>query len=188
MAREVIVRTWCDQHLAEGQRAEAVELPPLALHEVGSKPRVVALCEPCRKELYDPLVQLLKAHGQVVDEQYRPTKRATPAKVQGAAPVTRHGVEQEKTVTQVGGRTRAVWRSPGEYSCPVPDCDWVNGTRSALGQHTTTAHDELLSILEGRYGQLLNGQRVELPSRCPHCEAAYPLARALTVHVARAHG
>jgi hypothetical protein len=65
MARRVTVHTLCDPCLAMGSEVEAEELPPLNL--VGNKPRTLALCEDHRKEVFDPLVQMVKDHGQILD-------------------------------------------------------------------------------------------------------------------------
>jgi len=65
MARRVTVQLLCDPCLADGKEVEAEELPPLNL--VGNKPRVLALCEGHRAEVFDPLVEMVKAHGQILD-------------------------------------------------------------------------------------------------------------------------
>lgn len=66
MAREVITRVWCDLCLSEDTQTEGVETPPITLG--GHKPRVLALCDVHTKEVYDPLRDLLREFGQVVDE------------------------------------------------------------------------------------------------------------------------
>jgi hypothetical protein len=51
--------------LAQGSEVAAEELPPLPL--IGNKPRVLALCDVHRKEVYEPLVEMVKEFGQIVD-------------------------------------------------------------------------------------------------------------------------
>lgn len=65
MARRVIVETLCDPCLAKGSEVAAEELPPLPL--IGNKPRVLALCPDHRAEVYEPLLAMVKEHGQIVD-------------------------------------------------------------------------------------------------------------------------
>jgi len=199
MAREVIVKTWCDLCLASDSKTEADELPPIQLPHM-TKPRVLALCEVHTKELYTPLLELLRKHGQPVPPKDTPAGRMVPHRgvqaqqeplVAVSAPVTRAGVPQTvaSTTTDHQGRVRRVWRSEGDASCPVPGCDWTNGTRSACDQHAKKAHGETLPVLEGRHGQVTpTGDRVQPDHQCPHCDAAYSKAGPLTVHRHQAHG
>lgn len=68
MAREVLTRIWCDVCLAdvedgeEPTHTEAEETSPVTIGFL--KPRVVALCEAHRKELFDPFDQLVRELGQ----------------------------------------------------------------------------------------------------------------------------
>lgn len=124
MAREVIVRTWCDPCLAEDVQEDGVELAPLLLPELGgTKPRVVALCEVHRKELYQPLLDLLEEHGQMVDEEGNPSGPR-------------------------GKYTRAK-DVPNPLGCPAEGCSHESPNRSALSSHVRNMHDTTLSVLLG---------------------------------------
>jgi hypothetical protein len=125
MAREVIVKTWCDPCLAEDVNEEGTELAPILLPELGgTKPRVVAVCEVHRKELYQPLLDLLAEHGQMVDEDGNPTG-------------PRGSYKKRANSTQ------------GPLTCPAEGCDHSSPNRSALSSHVRNMHDTTLSVLQG---------------------------------------
>jgi hypothetical protein len=121
MAREVIVRTWCDPCLADDKHEEGDEFGPMSL--IPGKPRVVALCEVHRKELYDPLIELLTDHGQPVDSD----GNSSPG-VRG---------HHKPRATNATGPT-----------CPA--CGHVSTTRTALQAHTRKMHEASLGVLEGK--------------------------------------
>jgi hypothetical protein len=125
VAREVIVRTWCDPCLAEDRQEDGVELAPLLLPELGgTKARVVALCEVHRKELYQPLLDLLEEHGQMVDEEGNPSGPR-------------------------GAYKKRALASPEALSCPAEGCDHISPNRSALSSHVRNMHGTTLSALNG---------------------------------------
>ena len=126
MAREIILRTWCDPCLVEEKQVEGQELPPLTLIP-GRKPRVLALCEVHRKEFYEPLVELLAEHGQAVDSDGHPI------------PGTRG--PYKKKVTPLAGE--------GAFPCPAEGCNYVGGTKNRLQSHARSVHDVTLAELEG---------------------------------------
>ena len=119
MARQVIVQTLCDPCLAKGEEVDAEELPPLGL--VGNKPRVLALCDVHRKEVYEPLVQMVKDYGQIVDIE--PATASTPRKPAKAAAAP----------------------APASAALPCPECEAAGTPRSfnapqGLGAHRYRAH------------------------------------------------
>jgi hypothetical protein len=121
MAREVIVKTWCDPCLGEDAHSEGRELPALHLPELpGPKPRVIALCERHEKEVYQPLLNLLLEYGQPVDDDGNPS-----------GPRGRYG--------QASG--------PDAVTCP--DCGHVSPNRSALSSHSRGQHGKSLAQLLG---------------------------------------
>lgn len=125
MAREVILRTWCDLCLDNDVNEEGVELAPLLLPEVGgNKPRVLALCEVHLKELYQPLVDALVEHGQMVDDDGNPT-----------GPRGRY-----KKAASKGGDGE-------DWACPA--CDHVSPNRAALNSHARGRHGKSLAALQG---------------------------------------
>lgn len=114
MARRVIVETLCDPCLKAGSEVEAEELPPLNV--VGNKPRIMALCPDHRVQVYDPLVEMVKEFGQIVDIE----PKAEPAS---------------------GTKRKA--QAAGSYDCP--ECAAAGEPRSfsapqGLGAHRYRAH------------------------------------------------
>lgn len=83
MAREVILKVWCDPCSAEGVQSEAEEhTVGLLLGSVGPvQPKVLAMCPEHRKALADDLAAMVAEYGQEVD---MPTQKA-PAKKKGAS-------------------------------------------------------------------------------------------------------
>jgi rubredoxin len=84
MAQELIVSTWCDACLAEGERTEG---EPVSVALGRSVALILDLCERHRKELVDPLAETLAEHGRRPDG--KPVKRA-----RAAAPVEGTGSER----------------------------------------------------------------------------------------------
>lgn len=129
MARRVIVETLCDPCLAQGTEVAAEELPPLPL--IGNKPRVLALCPDHRAEVYEPLLAMVKEHGQIVDIE--------PA-----------------TGTAPRARVKATTSDGGSLDCP--ECRAAGTPRSftapqGLGAHRYRAHGvESASKQEKRAG------------------------------------
>lgn len=123
MAREVVVHLWCDPCLAEDQHVEGQELTLVLPDLPGSKPRVVAVCELHRKELYQPLLDLLAEHGQTVDEEGNPTGQRGPKRKRASS-------------------------SPASEACP--ECGHVAPNRQALGSHCRSRHGKSIAELEGK--------------------------------------
>jgi hypothetical protein len=159
VAREVIFKTWCDLCLAAEQKnVEGIELPALALPEVGNKPRVVALCEVHRKELYDPLVEVLREHGQIADEAGQPTGHTGPR-----GPYKKRGATAKENV-------------PGGMDCP--QCGHNSPNRSALSSHVRNMHDATLGEVTGR----------PTPYECPECGRGFVAPQGVAAHRRIAHG
>lgn len=128
MARELVTHIWCDMCLSPGEGKEPTytkgeELPAVTIAPM--KPRLLALCEPHRKEWYDPFKDLVARLGQVVpDGGYRA------AVAPSAAP-------------------RAL------YPCPVPDCPkhakpFKHDT--SLSKHAREVHGMTTAELQAEYG------------------------------------
>lgn len=147
MARQIVIHTWCDIHLADGENVEGQETPPLSL--VPGTPRILALCEVHQKELLEPLVAALAELGQPVEGQAAP------------APSTR----QERGYA---GRT-------DEDRAPCPICGKVSLNRRALSSHTRQQHHKTLGQVEEEYrgqgqGQGQGQEPLTLEYQCPQCE------------------
>jgi hypothetical protein len=123
MAREVTINTWCDNHLKRHEERVPGEEVIVALGELGiHKQLTLALCEPCRKEFYEPLRELLWQYGQRV----------------GAG---------DEPVTQPSKRVRP---APEEWlDCPAPGCNHRSPNKNALGSHVRSMHDTTLAELLG---------------------------------------
>lgn len=116
MSRRVIIETICDPCLKAGQEVEAIELPPVTLF--GNKPRLLALCEAHRAEVYDPFLNMVKTFGQTIDlEAASNEPSSSPAS---------NGKRQSST-------------SAGQ-SLPCPDCSREFGSPQGLGAHRYQAH------------------------------------------------
>jgi hypothetical protein len=127
MARRVITTMLCDPCLAEGNEVEGEELPPLPL--IGNKPRILALCEDHRAEVYDPLVEMVREHGQIVDIEPGPRAVARPARTR-----TRTRPEREPEPEPESPAEEPV----AEYECP--DCARSFTTPQGLGAHRSRVH------------------------------------------------
>lgn len=158
MAREVIVRTWCDPCLANDVQEEGTELPPLTLPGLtGNKRRVLALCDVHRKEVYQPLLELLEEHGQMVDDEGNPSGPRGPYKTRGASQ---------------GNSTQ------GSLTCPAEGCDHTSPNRSALSSHVRNMHDTTLSVLQG----------LDTPFECPECGLKSARPQGIAAHRRKVHG
>lgn len=79
MAREIQMAIWCDVCQAGGAQSEAEELPAVTIGTRASdKPKVLALCETHKAELYDPLVGVLSEHGVLAEKLGMATAEAKP--------------------------------------------------------------------------------------------------------------
>lgn len=65
MAKEIVA--WCDVHLARDNAQVPASSVRVAIDD--GQPLELDLCEPCEKELVQPLHQLLMEHGQPVVQQ-----------------------------------------------------------------------------------------------------------------------
>lgn len=162
MAREVILRTWCDICLNEDDlQEEGVELAPLHLPELGgNKRRVLALCEVHRKGIYQPLLEALEEHGQMVDEDGNPTGPRGPYKKKQG------GAQAQANATQ------------GSLTCPAEGCDHISPNRSALSSHVRNMHDTTLSVLQG----------LDTPYQCPECGLKSSRPQGIAAHRRKVHG
>lgn len=123
MAREIVISVLCDACLRHEIRTEATELPPLSLAPT-RKPRVLALCDPCKKELYEPLLLLLAERGApVADDGTAPLPTLVPTEASGKG------------------------RPPIESPCPA--CAHVSISRGALKSHVRQVHGTTLDELNG---------------------------------------
>jgi hypothetical protein len=110
MAKDVIIKIWCDVHMDKEEKVEARELPPITIE---GKTLTVDLCDPCIKEFYAPMVQLMEDHGL-------PLARGSTA-VTGRRP----------------GRQRSV---SGSVQCLWCDKDYSDSSSSGLMAHLKATH------------------------------------------------
>jgi hypothetical protein len=85
MAKDIIVKTWCDRHLSMDEHVEGSELPPIT---IGGSTKTLDLCDPCIKEFVAPLATLLEDFGAVPEGRTArvatTTRRRSPSKDKGA--------------------------------------------------------------------------------------------------------
>lgn len=134
MARELVTNIWCDVCLTPGEDAEpeytpAKEHPPVTVGML--QPRVVALCDTHRKELFEPFETLIREHGQTPGKITDIPKAAAPKK----APKTR--------------------ATGAPIPCPDPACEkhanpYENS--SSLTGHARNAHGMTLNQLREKHG------------------------------------
>ena len=120
MAREIIVTVWCDGCMTQDTRTPGIELPALTLMP-SRKPRILALCDPCKKALYTPLLDLLAARGQAPSDDGEATARA---------------ITKMKAANEV-------------LECPVKGCGHTAIGVSAMCSHAKDHHDTTWAELTG---------------------------------------
>lgn len=72
MAKDVIVRIWCDQHMSQDRRVEGFEQSPITLN---GRTVTVDLCDACVEEFISPLAHLLEEYGVVPERQTAQARR-----------------------------------------------------------------------------------------------------------------
>jgi uncharacterized C2H2 Zn-finger protein len=176
MARQVIVKTWCDPCLDADQETEGTELPPLKLPELPGRARVLALCEVHRKEVYEPLVDMLRELGQTVDGEGNPAGARGPLKKTPMEPAGAPAAEARVGI--VDGKVKVTAAEDGRVVCPT--CSKSLKTRTSLQAHVRHVHDTTLAVLEGR--DSTDG------FTCPECGQVCLNAQGLGAHRSRIHG
>jgi hypothetical protein len=121
MAREITVTIWCDGCMAKGLRTPGIELPALSLLP-SRKPRILAMCDPCKKDFYVPLLDLLNDRGQAVGDDL--------------GEVTAKAVAKAKAVNE-------------PVECPAEGCGYTAGRMSAMRTHVRQRHHTTFSVLSG---------------------------------------
>lgn len=149
MARELQVKIWCDPCATQDLRTEGVETPLVTIG--GNKPRMVALCEPHRKELYDPFAEIITNLGVTMDqiESNRAPKRVKAKSGSDAPPPS-----------QMPGS------STGKaIKCPLGDCDETRKSPSGVADHLRKHHSTTMYDAIGPDGQLydVDGDPVDTP-------------------------
>lgn len=161
--QEVVVNTWCDRHAVAGDRvvgqAFALSLP-------GHPARELDLCETCRGDLVDELLELVVARSRPAEAPAAKVVGKGPRKVK-AAPNT---VARVVAVEVPGQLELGAESATAEgFACPV--CAMVSKSYPGLEQHVRNHHGTSLPKL--------------FPTRCPVCGEH---RAAVGNHGAQAHG
>lgn len=160
MAQQVV--TWCDRHMA---RDETVPGRPVTLSIDGTRPMAIDLCEPCAKELLEPIESLLADVGRAVELPRakrgpgRPSMSGLPASdVVVACPLC---AEEKRTTTML---------------------------RASMRSHMQSEHDTTLAAVEAKRGEALDG--TPLPFSCTVCSPAerFGTPQGLGAHQRARHG
>ncbi len=124
MARELVLRSWCDGDHDEDVAAVVARTITVDRGE----PIVLDLCEVCDKTVRDLLH--LMGHGV-------PAKQAIVAP--GERPFRGRGerINPRKPSEIPGGEPT---RADGRDRRDCPECDYIGATRSAMGQHLKVKH------------------------------------------------
>jgi hypothetical protein len=167
MAREVVTHIWCDVCNEDDQRTPGEELPPIQFSPQ-MKPRVLALCEPHKKEWYDSFKELLVNVGQLVEGESlvgsEENKRTVECIVPGCTTKLKNQGSRNAHLRQIHGMTwteaRAKYLEDGQVTlelettkekaytvaCDQPGCDQsysypeYTRPRQAIGLHKRQAH------------------------------------------------
>lgn len=166
MAQEVRIDLTCDACTAEGiHNTEAETLPPIATGT--AKPRLIDLCETHRKELFDPLADLLARDGRLEDGTRRRKKRPAPE------PEPEPTVAPEPTLVDLGANV-------------CPDCSQSFNTAQGLNTHWTRKHAEQAAKKKTAKAQA-DGAPTDTYV-CPDCGKGFDKAQGLGAHRSRSHG
>lgn len=142
MAREIVIKEWCDLHLAtSGEKIEAQPLPPIPPSAGNAaKPRRLSLCPEHWDQLWQPLYDALTEYGE--------SEGATDAAPGERRPSTR-------------GKSAVI----GPFKCKVPDCLATPRTLGALMQHIHTKHGIKWTQYRDQHGEpeKLDGSVVVTP-------------------------
>lgn len=154
MAREVVVRTWCDRCLVDDRHVEAEEIGGVVLPGIRGA-RVVALCGPCREDVYTPFEALVRDQGQVATAEglVEPPRRRgrPPSTVDAALPCPRCDAGPFSTAKRLADHARKQHdmtaaelrgqpRKAADVACPEPGCDRVFTSGQGLALHRRRGH------------------------------------------------
>lgn len=161
--QEVVVNTWCDRHAIAGERvvgqAFALSLP-------GHPARELDLCQPCRSDLVDELLELVVARS-------RPAEAPAPKVVGKGAKAGKAAANTAARMiaVEVPGQLELGAESPVEevHTCPV--CGVTSRSYAGVEQHMRNHHGTSLAKVFG--------------SDCPVCGRS---CATVGGHGARAHG
>lgn len=136
MSKEIIKRTWCDNHERQGIQEPGEE----RRIDLGNGPRALDLCDPCDKELLEPLRELLGESGQpVLTPPAQPKKKLTR--------------EDRKRYRATKADYNEHFQTKDGFACPL--CTFVSKSKTynALYMHVQASHRESLAdILAERLG------------------------------------
>lgn len=144
MAREVVISVLCDPCMDKDEKVEAEELPAFMLPGMRGRPRIIALCPVHKKEVFDPLFDVLKEFGQQVTNEGMapksiktesstkpPEAHALPAREgTGRAPRYARELYEEFFMVEMDGVTY--------WQCPT--CFEVRPTTSSSSLNNTISH------------------------------------------------
>lgn len=110
MAKEIRVIAWCDGNHDEDEKVQADGTVTVAFGR--GKPRTVDLCNPCNKELIEPVQVLFGTYGVVAD---------------GSIETGLAGIETRK-------------QRKTKPNVPCPECGFQSVSRNALSSHLKGQH------------------------------------------------
>jgi hypothetical protein len=156
MAIQVIQRKTCDPHSDRGEEVEGETTPPIAIGKSG--PMEFEMCPVCRKEMLEPLIELLTAHGRPANSLQPARRKVRNKSTPAPCPYC------DETMSSLGflnrhidlrhpGRDRVerpeadVDRSGRTFDCPEGDLPQPTTNPGAFSSHMRRRHPELIASL-----------------------------------------
>jgi hypothetical protein len=143
--KEHVIQAWCDRCDSRGEKAEAIVERTVMIIPAGAK--TLDLCEPCDKELIEPLAALLAEYGQPPAERNGQQRLnvgpsdSEPAGYERPCPVCHQVLHGSNTnVAQHIWLRHIGQRRPAQPMSKCPECDFTPATGTGLGRHRVTAH------------------------------------------------
>ncbi len=159
MAQEIV--TWCDRCMDDDKRtpgtARFISLD-------GKKLFTADLCEPCDKEILQPVRDLLAEFGRPADSSSVP-------------PIN------------VGKKRRTKDDMPADQrvNCPFEGCTHQVMRRTTLRDHLMIGHNTTLAVVEGERGVTVDGEKIRFYCEVAGCKAGFTTAQGRGAHAHAEH-
>lgn len=159
MAKQIVA--WCDNHLAKDEQVPASTVPATLYNGM---PMEVDLCEPCEKEIVEPLRLLLEEYGQPVQEGGSEQDNLLHCPLPGCTKKFTHGRNLQKHMERVHDTTlpdsvlgaelvvQKTTDTSGATVYPCPDCERTFKRPQGVSAHRFQAHGYVSPTRASRKG------------------------------------